>query len=80
MKRRMKEQMLAVWVSIDGEGRLMKTGDRLQAYYAEEDDPVEMEDVGDAQRETKDYAQYSGPKPDVSASCPCPFSITIPVS
>ena len=33
----------------------------LQAKDAKEDDPVELEDVGDAQREAEDYAEYAGP-------------------
>jgi hypothetical protein len=33
-----------------------------QTHDTERDDPVGVEDVGNAQRKTKDYTQYSGPK------------------
>ena len=33
----------------------------VQADHAEEDDPVELEDVGDAERKAEDDAEYADP-------------------
>lgn len=35
--------------------------ENVQAHDTKRDDPVGVEDVGDAQRKAEDYTQYSGP-------------------
>lgn len=40
----------------------------LQAYHAEYDHPVEVEDVCYAQCEAEDYADYAGPVASISAA------------
>ena len=46
------------WVAGGGGGG---GGRNVQAYDAESDDKVGVEDVGDSEGEAQDYAQYAGP-------------------
>jgi len=53
----------------------------VQAYYAEQDDQAEVEDIGDAQSNAKEYTENTGPVRKRSATlCKFPPCVEAPAN